>query len=111
VRLGAPLLLVGLGAPLSGCAASLAMSAASLAVQAATPARPALTEDPRPAAVTACTERAAPHGQVAIIDAELRGGSRVTVWGTVGDEAQRRSFECRHDGRVRGFTLRPIAAR
>jgi hypothetical protein len=95
---------------LSGCVAGLAASAVGTAVSAATAEDP-ITEDLRRPAVNACTARAEEHGEVRIIDAELHPDNRVTVWGTVQDAQQRRSFECRYNGEVRTFRLREIRAR
>lgn len=99
--------LLGAGLALSGCAAGLAASAVSAAAQAATPERPYVGEDRRPAAIAACEGRAAELGRVHIIDADQRPDGRVTVWGLIENEA-RRSFECRYDGTVSAFKLRPI---
>ena len=74
----------------------------------ATPVRPVVTEDRRAAATAACEAHAAPHGRVHIIDADQRPDGRVTVWGTVEDDRERRSFECRYDGEVSAFRLRAI---
>ncbi|HEX8640638.1 MAG TPA: hypothetical protein VF704_05725 [Allosphingosinicella sp.] len=90
----------------SGCVAGIAASAVGAAVRAAAPGP--VTEDRRPAARTACEAQAAPHGQVRIIDAEQRADGRVTVWGRVENERQRRAFECRYDRRVTAFRLREI---
>jgi len=82
--------------------------AAGAAARAATD-RPEVADDRRPAATEACHARAATLGRVAIIDADQGAGGRVTVWGTVEDASQRRSFECRWDkGKVTGFKLRAI---
>jgi hypothetical protein len=56
----------------------------------------------------ACTARAAQLGAVHVIDIERRGPGKAIVWGTVGEGAARRSFECRYDGRIVGFKLRAI---
>ncbi|HEX8526188.1 hypothetical protein [Allosphingosinicella sp.] len=96
--------------PLGGCAAGLAAGAIGAAARSAT--EPSVPEgDLAPAALAACRERAAQHGEVHIIDVERRSTGRVIVWGTVQDSAQRRSFECRYDGEVDGFTLRAVRGR
>lgn len=107
-RAAALLVLTGSSFALTGCVAGLAASAVGAAVRAATPERPAVTQDLRDAAREACRARAAPLGTVHIIDAEQRTDGRVTVWGTVQDAAQRRSFECAYDNGVKSFRLRAI---
>ena len=99
-----PLLLL----PTGGCAASLAASAVGAAVNASRPAE--TNEDLRGAAVSACTSRALPFGEVHIIDADQRRHGRVNVWGTVEGPDQREAFECRWQGEVKSFRRRPIAA-
>ena len=74
----------------SGCAAGIAVSAVGAAVKAATPERPVVTEDRRAAAAAACEAHAAQHGRVHLIDADQRPDGRVTVWGTVEDDRERR---------------------
>lgn len=96
--------------PLGGCAASLAASAVGAAVRGAQkPVDPNL--DHGPAALAACRERAGQEGAVHIIDVERRSPGRVVVWGTVEQAGRRRSFECRFNGKIAGFTLREIAGR
>jgi hypothetical protein len=76
-----------------------------------TPERPDVSYDLRATAGAACETRGAQHGTVRIIDSEQRRDGRVTVWGTVQDAQQRRSFECTYDRRVIAFKLRPIQTR
>lgn len=102
------LLLAGSSLALGGCVASMAASAVGAAVRAATPERPLVTQDVRGPAREACQARAAQLGTVRITDAEQRADGRTTVFGTVQDATQRRSFECVYDGRVTGFRLREI---
>jgi hypothetical protein len=102
-----PLLLLA-AAPLGGCAAGLAASAVGAAVRAADRPGPVPTEDPGPAARAACTAEAEKHGTVRIIDTEYRSASKLTVWGTAGEDAGKRSFECRWEGKIAGFKLRAI---
>jgi len=110
-RLALPLLLISSFA-LTGCAASLAMSAIGAAARAAGAGKErVVTEDRRPAANAACTARAAQHGTVHIIDTEQLENGRVTVWGTVQDAHQRRSFECVFTTKVDAFRLRQIRTR
>jgi hypothetical protein len=96
---------------LGGCVASLAAGAVGAAVSATGSGRQAVVGDMRQSATEACRARASELGQVHIIDAEQREGGRVTVWGTVEDAQQRRSFECRYNGEVAGFRLRAIRPR
>lgn len=95
--------------PLGGCVAGMAVGAASaLASQVAKGAAVDPNIDVAPDARAACTARAAQQGAVQIIDVEDRGPGKAVVWGTVGEGAQRRSFECRYAGKIVGFTLRAI---
>ena len=101
-----PLLLIAAPA-LSGCVASIAASAVTAAVQAARkPTDP--NADAGPAALEACRARAAQDGEVRIIDVERRTPGKAVVWGTVQNEAERRSFECRYSGKITAFKLRAI---
>ena len=102
-------LLLGSGLALGGCLPSIAAGVVGAAVRAATPAEdPGGGPDMRYAARQACSARASQHGSVQIIDAEQGRGGRVTVWGTVHNQQERRAFECAFKGRVTGFTLRAI---
>jgi len=101
-------LLAATGLASSGCVAGIAASAVGAAIKAAAPERPVVTDDRRASARAACEAQAAPHGTVRIIDAEQRPDGRVTVWGTVQDDRERRAFECRYDGAVSAFRLRAI---
>ena len=96
---------------LSGCVAGIAASAVGAAIKAAAPERPAVDEDRRATARDACEAHAVQHGRVHIIDAEQRPDGRVTVWGTVEDDRERRAFRCRYDGAVSAFRLRAIPQR
>lgn len=102
-------LLAASGLGLGGCVAGIAASAVGAAIKAAAP-RP-VSEDRRAAARAACEAHAAPQGRVHIIDAEQRPDGRVTVWGTVEDDQERRAFRCRYDGAVSAFRLRAIPQR
>ena len=96
--------------PLGGCAPMLAAKAVGAAVRAAEGPERVPTEDPGPAARAACTAEAGRHGtDVRIIDTEYRSAAKLIVWGTVEKARQRRSFECRYEGKVAGFKLRAIA--
>ena len=101
-------LLVLAALPLGGCAAGIAASAVGAAVRAADGPERVPTEDPGPAARAACTAHAARYGEVRIIDTVYRSAARLVVWGSVDGEGGRRSFRCRWDGRIVGFTLREI---
>lgn len=103
-------LLLGASLALGGCAASIAAGLVGAAVRAASP-EPGPYRDLRAAATEACRARASQHGGAQIIDAEQRDDGKVTVWGTVQDGQERRSFECGYNGRVTGFRLRAIRAR
>jgi hypothetical protein len=108
-RSALPLLLLG-SLALGGCVASIAASAVGAAIQSAKkPDDP--NADPGPDALKACHAHAAQHGTVHIIDVERRSGSKAIVWGTVQNEAERRSFECRYAGKIVDFKLRAIEQR
>lgn len=99
-----PLLLLAAPA-LGGCALQAAFAAAQLAPH----IQPALGPDNahlRPQAIEACTQRAAPHGSVYIVDVEQRRSDRIIVWGSVTDaRQQRRTFECHFTTRLTRFNL------
>jgi hypothetical protein len=101
-------LLAAAALPLGGCAAGLAAKAVGAAVRAADRPDAPPSEDPGPAARAACTAQAERHGTVRIIDTEYRSASQLIVWGTVEAAAKRQSFECRFEGKVTSFKLRPI---
>jgi hypothetical protein len=108
-RYALPLLLLG-SLALGGCAASIAASVVGAAVRSAKkPEDP--NADPGPDALKTCQAHAAQHGTVQIIDVERRSGSRAIVWGTVQNQGERRSFECRYDGKIVDFKLRAIPQR
>lgn len=109
---GSTVALVALAAlPLGGCVASLAAGAVG-AVGSAVAKSGQKAVDPNidvaPPARTACTARAAALGPVSIIDVEDRGPGKAIVWGTIGEGAGRRSFECHYAGKIVGFTVRSI---
>ena len=93
---------------LGGCVAGMAASAVGMAAQSAR-GEPVSNAHLKPAAQQACSNQAAPYGAVHVIDVEQRSVDRLIVWGTVGEGAQRRSFECSYGTQVTGFRLRPIA--
>ena len=103
-------ILATLALPLGGCAASIAAKAVGAAVRAADGPEKVPTEDPGPAGRAACSAEAERRGgsAVKIIDTEYRSAARLTVWGTTEVAGQRRSFECRFEGKITGFTLRAI---
>lgn len=90
-----------------GCVAGMAASAAGMAVRSAQ-GKPVDNSQYRPAAISACSARAAPYGAVRIIDVEQRSISKLVVWGTAGEGAQRQSFECSFGTSVTGFKLRRV---
>lgn len=95
---------------LGGCVAGMAASAVSMAARSAR-GEPASNEHLQPTARQACTERAAQHGTVHIIDVQQRAPSKIIVWGTVDDGKERRSFECGFGTKITGFKLRGIVPR
>lgn len=63
----------------------------------------------RPAALKACTDRAAPYGSVFIVDVEQRRADRIIVWGSVTNaQQQRRIFECHFTTSLSRFKLGEI---
>ncbi len=102
-----PLLAAALA--LGGCVAGIASSAVGMAVRSAK-GEPQGNQHLRPAARQACSAEAAKHGAVHIIDVQQSSVSKIIVWGTVGEGAARRSFECAFGNQVTGFKLRAIAA-
>jgi hypothetical protein len=110
MRAPALALLALMALPLGGCAAGIAASAIGAAARSADDA-PGPNANLSPAALEACRARAAEQGEVAIIDVERRNSGRVIVWGTVRSPSARRAFECRFDGEITRFRLRPVAAR
>jgi hypothetical protein len=90
---------------LGGCALQAAMAAAQL-VQYLPEAERASNANLRPAALEACTQRAAQHGSVHIVDVEQRRADRIIVWGSVTDtQQQRRAFECHFTTALASFKL------
>jgi hypothetical protein len=92
---------------LAGCLPMMAVSAASMAAQGAA-GTPVSNAELQPNARDACTARAAPYGEVHVIDVEQHRVSEIIVWGTVGEGSNRRSFECDFTNRITRFTLRTI---
>jgi hypothetical protein len=95
-----------LALPLGGCVYA---AAAGALASAAGSGSGGAQEPPDPgAARVACSERAASHGTVRIIDTvEREGGLR--VFGAVENDGSRQSFVCEfRGGRVTGFRLRAI---
>jgi hypothetical protein len=95
---------------LGGCAAGLAAGAVGAAIRSG-------QEPPRAdpnrgrSAAEACRARAAQYGDVHIIDVEQRAVGKVIVWGTVGKDGERQSFQCDYGDRISAFKLRPIERR
>ena len=86
----------------------MAASAVGMAVKEAR-GEPANNTHLGPAAQEACSKQAAAHGTVRVIDVEQRSPSRIIVWGTAGEGAARRSFECHYGTKVISFKLRAIS--
>jgi hypothetical protein len=86
---------------LSGCAASLAAGAIGAAARSAQgdPNAYYNNEALKLAAAQACRARAAPQGEVHVIDLEQRSARRVVVWGTATNASARQSFECTYTDR------------
>jgi len=95
---------------LGGCAASLAASAVGAAIQ-ASQGQPRAIANLREAAAAECRAEASKYGETRIIDVVLRGPDKAVVWGSVEAAAGRQSFECRYDGKIAGFKLRPVTRR
>jgi hypothetical protein len=95
---------------LCGCVAGIAASAVGMAARSAQ-GEPQSNAHLRPDAARACSERAAEHGAVHIIDIEQRSIDTIIVWGTAGEGEERRSFQCTYKTRLTGFRLREIARR
>jgi hypothetical protein len=102
-----PCLLAAAVPALSGCVASMAMSAASLAAQSAR-GQPVSNEAYQPTAREQCSAQAAQYGAVNVIDVEQHAIDRIIVWGTVGEGAEKRSFQCDFTTKIVGFKLRVI---
>ena len=98
--------LILLAAPaLGGCALQAAMLAAQTLPAIRGPMGPK-NAHLKPQATGACTQRAAQHGSVYIVDVEQRREDRIIVWGSVTDSQQRRrTFECPFTTRLTAFKL------
>jgi hypothetical protein len=72
---------------------------------------PASNAHLQPTARQACSDHAAQYGAVHIIDVQQRAPSKITVWGTVDNGKERRSFECGYGTKITGFKLRGIVPR
>src|SRR5947209_15842333 len=89
-----PVALLACACPaLARCLPMMAVSAASMAAQGAA-GTPVSDAELQPKARDACTARAAPYGEVHVIDVEQHRVDQIIVWGTVGPESNKRSFEC-----------------
>jgi hypothetical protein len=100
-------LLAAAAPALGGCVPMMAVSAASMVAQGAE-GTPVSNQGLQPQARDACTQQAAKYGTVTIIDAEQHRVNQIIVWGTVGEGAQKRSFECDYGTKVTAFKLRQI---
>jgi hypothetical protein len=85
----------------------MAASAVGMAAQAAE-GTPVSNEPLKPRASDACTAEAARYGTVSVIDVEQHRVNEIIVWGTVGQGAQKRSFECDYGTKITAFKLREI---
>ena len=103
-------LLLGGALALGGCAAGLAAGALGAAMRSGEEAPSADPNQGRSAA-EACRAHASQYGDVHVIDVERRSPSEVIVWGTVGQDPGRRSFQCTYGERISGFKLRRIKPR
>lgn len=93
---------------LSGCLPMMAVSAVSMAAQSAQ-GKPVSNAELKPQAESACTTRAAQYGAVHVIDVQQAKVNRIIVWGTVGEGADKRGFDCHFTTKIVAFNLRPIA--
>ncbi len=101
------ILAVAVGPLLGGCVPIMALRAAQMVGQAAT-GTPKVNEQLQPDARQACTAMAAQYGTVTVIDVEQHKINQIIVWGTVGEGAQKRSFECDYGTKITAFKLREI---
>jgi hypothetical protein len=92
---------------LSGCLPMMALGAANMVAQSAQ-GTPTDNEALQPKARDACAQQAAQYGTVNIIDVEQHRIDKIIVWGTVGEGADKRSFECDYGTKITGFKLRDI---
>jgi hypothetical protein len=92
---------------LGGCVPMMAASAVSMVGQAAA-GKPVSNAGLQPQARDACTAQAAKYGVANVIDVEQHSIDRIIVWGTVGEGAQKRSFECDYGRKITAFKLRTI---
>ena len=91
----------------AACVPMMAASVAGMALRGAN--RPGADNSAlKPQAEAACIARATPHGQVNVIDVQQKRPDLIIVWGTAGEGAARRSFECHFTSQVERFTLRAI---
>jgi hypothetical protein len=103
-KIGISLILLATPA-LGGCALQAAMAASQLVQYLPETERPS-NAHLRPTALEACTQRAAQHGSVFIVDVEQRRADLIIVWGSVTDaQQQRRAFECHFTTALASFKL------
>lgn len=104
----APILILGAsGLALGGCLAGIAASAVGMAARSIRGV-PESNAHLAPEAAKACSERASQYGTVKVIDVEQQTVSRLVVWGTASQSAQRSSFECHYTTEITRFKLRPL---
>ncbi|HEY8593134.1 MAG TPA: hypothetical protein VIL42_09775 [Sphingomicrobium sp.] len=90
-----------------GCVPMMAASAVST-VAASARGAPQSNEALQPIARQQCVARAQQYGAVHVIDVEQRSVGKIIVWGTVGEGASKRSFQCDFGQQINGFKLREI---
>ena len=100
-------LVAGSAFALGGCLAGMAAGAVGMAARSAQ-GEPTSNEHLQPAARQACSDHAAQFGAVHIIDVQQRARNKITVWGTVDNGKDRRSFECGYGTTISGFKLRRL---
>jgi hypothetical protein len=103
-------LVMGSAFALGGCLAGMAAGAVGVAARSAQ-GEPASNAHLQPTARQACSDHATQYGAVHIIDVQQRAPNKITVWGTVDNGKDRRSFECGYGTKITGFKLRAIVQR
>jgi hypothetical protein len=92
---------------LSGCLPMMAASAVGMAANSAR-GTPVSNAHLASTAEAQCRQRAATHGSVQVIDVQQAKLNRIIVWGTVGEGAQKRGFDCHFATQIVAFNLRAI---
>lgn len=99
--------LLASGALVAGCVPMMAASLAGMAVKQAQKPGPS-NVGLKPQAEAACVQRASAYGAVHVIDVQQKRTDLIIVWGTAGEGAQKRSFECHFRRELVSFQLREI---